>query len=507
MPSPRCYRRSTVAFVARIGLGVLLLGSACRSGESVAATGATPVDPSTPAPDAQPPTDPSEEPGLPPLPDRAVVDEVVRAAKERAQREVLAAGEPSQPELLAVPEGGLPGPALAADPMPGFFAPLQLPATGDPLAPLEHALAELEAGQRAEPVRLAIYGASGTAADLWTGYLRRYLQARFGDGGPGIISAVPQSRWYRHHELSVKCSKKHWTKYNAYRPAGEGDPGLWGPMGVCHEANNKRAWSEIGKSRRTPADRQLAFYEVLHLSQPGGGSYRAIASGQSSVVSTATEGAPALGTHRVPVSSGHPKLRLEVVGDGPVRMLGVIAETGKPGVVVDTYGMDGARITNLLDWNESLWAQSIQRRKPVLYMLGFGTNSSVDEEAEAPIADWEAGFRTIVERFTKTLPDAGCIILGPGDYPIVERGKILPRPRLAAIRAIERRLAAEFGCAYWDALTFAGGEGAKAAWVGAGLARDDYLHLTRAGYVRLGIAISDALMQRYDWRRVQQAKQ
>ncbi|MEM6993728.1 MAG: GDSL-type esterase/lipase family protein [Myxococcota bacterium] len=482
----------------------LVLAVACRSGDSAPPPASAPTDsPTAQAPAGAPePTPPAAKP-LPPLPNVAVLDETVRTAKARAQSEVLAKSEPPQPELQPLPEGGLPGPALAADPMPGFFTPLTMPPEGDPLAPFHEALAALEAGTRTEPVRLAMYGASGTAVDLWTGYLRRYLQARFGDAGPGIVSAAPHNRWYRHHELSIKSSK-HWKKHNAYRRSGEDDPGLYGPMGVCHDTSNKRAWAEIRKGRRAPADRSLSYYEILHLLQPGGGTYR-VELGGDEVADVATalaagERQPKIGSHRVDVAAGQPTLRLEATGDGPIRMLGVIAETGQPGVVVDTLGIDGAKITNQLLWDEALWAEGIRRREPVLYVLAFGTNASVNEE-ENPLAEWEQGFRTVLERFRKTLPDAGCVVFGPGDYPIVEGDQVLPRPRLNEIREIERKLAPEFGCAHWDALSFVGGEGAKPAWVEAGLARDDYLHLTRAGYVRLGIGFADALMQRYDWRR------
>lgn len=488
-----------------LGLVLAVPVLSCRSGDSTPAPVSTPSEPAAAAPEPVVDTLPPQPTPLPPLPDTAVIDAGVRAAKARAQREVLSQSEPAQPELQPLPKGALPGAALTAEPMPGFFTPLQMPPQGDPLARLESALAGLESGSSTEPVRLALYGASGTAVDLWTAYVRRYLQARFGDGGPGIVSAARHNRWYRHHELSI-TSSKHWTKRNAYRRDGEDDPGYFGPMGVCHDTASKRAWAEIRKGRRAPNDRNLAYYELLHLLQPGGGHYRIALDGTpQGDVSTALpsdESRPRLGVHRIALDSGQPPLRLEATGDGVVRMLGVIAETGQPGVVVDTLGIDGAKITNQLLWDETLWAESIVRRDPVLYVLAFGTNSSVNEED--PLSEWEAGFRQVLQRFAKTLPEAGCVIFGPGDYPIVEGDQLLPRPRLDKIRDIERRLAPEYGCAYWDALKFVGGQGAKAAWVEAGLARDDYLHLTRAGYVRLGMGFADALMQRYDWRRVQE---
>ena len=483
------------------------LALACRSGETSPTPASVPTEASVSEADKPPAEEPPAAASLPPVPDHPILDDTIRAARTRAQSEVLSGKEEPQPDLQPLPDGPLPGLDLPAEPLPGFFTKLEMPPEGDPLARFEAGLAELEAGERTEPVRVAVYGASGTAIDLWTAYVRRYLQARFGDGGPGIVSAAKHNKWYRHHELSIDSSK-HWTKHNAYRRNGEDDPGYYGPIGVCHDTASKRAWAEIGKARRAPDDRAIAFYEVLHLQQPGGGHYRLALGGKEvAKVDTACPDSdrPHLSTHRIEIDAGHPKLRIEAVGDAPIRMLGVVAETGKPGVVLDTLAFDGAKITNQLVWDEPVWADGIKRRDPALVVMAFGTNASVREE-ENPLPEWEQGFRTVLERFQKTLPDAGCVILGPGDYPIVEGDQILPRPRLAEIRAIERRLAPEYGCAYWDALKFVGGEGAKKAWVEAGLARDDYLHLTRAGYVRLGIAFADALLQRYDWRRSQENK-
>jgi lysophospholipase L1-like esterase len=356
---------------------------------------------------------------------------------------------------------------------------------------------------------VAIYGASGTAVDLWTAYVRRYLQARFGDGGPGIVSAAPHNRWYRHHELEVEASK-HWTKHNAYT-VEEDDPGWFGPMGVALSARSKHAWATIGPSRWWPDGRRVAYYELLYVEHRRGGAFTVRLDGKlAAKVSTRLskqEAEPRLGIHRLPLEldaqTEAPVLRIDVKGNGEVRMLGVIAETGEPGVVVDTLGVDGARISNQLRWHEQLWAQGLRHRDPALVVLAFGNNASMDEDV--PIGVFESGYRRVLQRLRATVPDASCVMLGPGDFPKVGEDKTLaPRPRLGEIREVERRLAAEHGCAFFDTLKLVGGDGAKQAWVDAGLSRDDYLHLTRAGYVRLGLGFGDALMHHYDWTRLHQ---
>lgn len=497
-------RLSTVAIAA------FTLALGCRPRESPA--GSTDESSATPGSNAQakgeqevPLTPLSRQAPLPPLPAAPVLDDAIRAARTRAQTEVLSPGADLLPPLQSLPDGPLPGAELQPEPMPGFFTKLDMPPDAAPLAAFEAALKQLESGERKTPVRIALLGASGTAIDLWTAYVRRYLQARFGDGGPGIVSPVPHNRWYRHHEIAVEASRKHWTKHNAFRNKDPEDPGWFGLMGVAFTATNKRAWTKLGAGRRAPADRDLAFWEVLYGVQPGGGGFRVSVGGKvvGEVATRRREEAPgiSMGIERLPIADGGtPALRLEVVGDGEVRLLGVVAENGRPGIVVDTIGVDGTKASNIVRADEALWAEGLRHRDPVLYALAFGTNESVDEDRT--LEGLEASYRELLERLRRALPRASCVVMGPGDYPKVEGGQILPRPRLDEIREIQRRLAPEHGCAFFDAHAYAGGSGAKAAFVAAGLARDDYLHLTRAGYVRFGMAFADALMQHYDWARL-----
>ena len=58
----------------------------------------------------------------------------------------------------------------------------------------ETLLRNLQAGTDPDnKVRIAVYGGSHTQADIYTGYLRTYLQERFGNGGYGFLPLVKDS--------------------------------------------------------------------------------------------------------------------------------------------------------------------------------------------------------------------------------------------------------------------------------------------------------------------------
>jgi hypothetical protein len=489
-------------------LSLMVLGSSCRRAEAPSEAAASATSPPETAKST-----PEPEPELPPLPKHAVLDEAIRAARESAQRRLLRGSEEPMPDLPPLPEGPLPGAdqPLPPEGLPGLFVPLELPEDAEPLAPFEAALAELEAGTRTTAVRVAVYGASGVAADMWTGYLRAYLQARFGDGGPGIVAGAPPHRWSHHQEIAFDASK-HWNIRNTFRLDELAPAGRFGVMGQAMSVDNPRAWSQLEPRPDSPSAESLAFYEIHYLRQRGGGRFAVKLDGEpvaeiDTGLDTAGSAphAPALGRHRVDLEPGKAHtLRIEVESEGQVRLLGVVAETGKPGVVVDALGVNGAKAEDMARWDHELWAEHLKLRDPVLYILAYGNNESVD--TDVPIAKYERDVRAMLERFAEVLPEAGCVMLGPGDYPIVEDGEPRPRPRLAKIRTIQQELAPAYGCAFLDTQAIFGGPGSKAAWIEAGLAKDDWLHMTRLGYLRFGMAVGDALMQPWDWRALHEGE-
>lgn len=173
-------------------------------------------------------------------------------------------------------------------------------------------------------------------------------------------------------------------------------------------------------------------------------------------------------------------------------------ERDTPGIVVDTLGIGGTRASNLLSWDEAVWADNVRHRDPSLVVLAYGTNEALD--TDQPIEVYEAKLREVIARIQRAAPQASCLLVGPGDFPEASSGQWLPRPRLASIVEVQARVAAETGCGFWDMLAFMGGALSMVQWVHAEprMAREDHIHLTRRGYVRMGMALVDAMMTPFD---------
>jgi hypothetical protein len=412
-----------------------------------------------------------------------------------------AEGEADDPQALALDAlepPVQPGPrADAGGPMPGWFVPIADPPEGPALASFHGALQALVEGRDSDgKVRVAMYGASGTAADVSVGYLRTYLQTRFGDGGPGFVPLVPLTKWYRHSEVVVQASKS-WRKEHAQISRGRQD-GLYGLLGASFTATASKQWAQVRPKDGSTSSEGIAHAELFFLRQPLGGSFALVVDGGPAQVVSTAAAAIEPGYHALELPPGPHTLRIETLDRAEVRVFGVVLERPDTGVVVDVLGIDGTRGRNHLTWNEAVWADNIRRRAPDLYTLSYGTNESVDASLSIPL--YAEDLREQLRRFRRLLPNASCLLLGPVDFPIVEGDRILPRPVLREIIEAQRQVAAEEGCGFWDGVAFMGGELSMPAWVTADppLARRDHLHYTRRGGARKGMALADALMHGLD---------
>lgn len=454
----------------RIGvyLGVIALG--CGPTPSTPAPPAQHPEPAAPATAPQPPA-PAPAPVLP------VVTPEAAAAHSLVQTRLL--GGPLPPSDLVHTTAIVDPGGHALD---GFHGALRRLAAGD------------------DPdgkVRVAVYGSSSVAVDRYTGYLRGYLQARFGDGGIGFVAAVPLWKWHRHNEVSLTAGRgwqvEHVQKKNLR--AG-GHAGLLGAVAV---GSRKKLTASIGQGGRewfSPLAKNTRV-ELHYLRQPGGGRFTA-AIGTRRPVTVATR-AEAIADGVIALAGGgEGPLHVRLLGDGEVRLLGALFERPEPGVVLDALGIGGTRAANMLVWDEPMWTAAVRERAPDLYVLAYGANESVDEDE--PLETYRANLEVVLARFAATLPTASCLLVGPVDFPVQDptTKQWGPRARLAAIIDTQRELAAAHGCGFFDTRAFMGGAGSMDAWVVAQLAKADHLHFSKLGYLHLGRMLADALMAGYD---------
>lgn len=497
----------------RIALATLLMIGACRDAESaVQATAAEP----TVAP--EPATTPPVETPMVALEGATTLRARVKAQQSALGPELglfedergkpvpwlaagpIVAGDPGMSDdvLDALPgSSGLGDPtAIGARPngnMLGLFVAIEGP--GEPLAHFHRALRRLAGGYDDDDgkVRVLLYGASHTEADIYPQYLRSYLQERFGNGGHGFSMPAPPWRGYQPIEVEVR-GFEHWDTTHAQHHERDAD-GRYGLLGASISTASPRAFGQIIPGKGVVSSR----YELYYLEQPRGGTIELFADGRAVAEVHTAASAMRAGYHSFELPPGEHTLELRARGDGEVRVFGMTLERAEPGVVVDTLGISGTRAANALEWDTALWREHVQRRRPDLVVLAFGTNEATD--TQQPIADYEERLRAVLARYREAMGDVSCVLVGPGDFPQrTDNEQFVPRPRVREIIAAQRRVAPDYGCGFWDLQAFMGGELSMPQWVRAepAMANPDHVHLTRRGYVRMGMALADALMDGFD---------
>lgn len=368
---------------------------------------------------------------------------------------------------------------------------------------LEHfhgQLARLEAGEK-KRLRILAYGASHTAGDLYTGYLRAYLQSRFGNGGQGFVAMAKLNRWYRTLNFEVESNGFRIQHSQRKTPEKEGHFGLLGAAAV--------GYSKFGKASVFPTSEsdtalQASDYEIFYYAEPRGGDFE-LTIGKSPGEVISTRGTNEARYFPFQLAPGWHRVTVRPRGNGFVRIFGVSIERDEPGVVLDTLGINGARQANALSWNQALWTEHMQRRNPDLVLFAYGTNEAGD--TRQPLGAYLRDLKGVLSRFREALPHASCVLVGPGDFPIETPGGYVPRPRLQEIIQVQREVAPAFNCGFFDTFRFMGGEGSMQRWVAASppLAAPDHIHLRARGYVKLGMTLGDALLRAYDAHRAEPA--
>jgi lysophospholipase L1-like esterase len=350
------------------------------------------------------------------------------------------------------------------------------------LDPFFRALAAAKSRRRIEPVRVMHYGDSHTAADILTAEIRRSLQREFGDGGAGYMSARNPFSTPRRGVQSGATSG-WWIDGVGKGGATDGIYGLAG-FSLSTDKADERAWIETACNH----------FEIYYLKQPGGGQIDITVNGTSvlerplSLQSDAP--APDYFTYDSP-SDRIQRIEVRTTTAGKVRLLGIVTEHIAPGVTYDVLGINGARATRLLSWNDTAFVDNIVQRKPDLIIVAYGTNEVTDSDWS--VESYQRMFANILRRFRRAAPQASILVYGPPDRS--DNG--LAVSKMPAMIEAQRRAAIDAGAAFWNSYAAMGGAGSMDTWAAEGLGQGDHVHLTKEGYIRMGDMFYGDLMEAY----------
>lgn len=362
---------------------------------------------------------------------------------------------------------------------------------GKSMRALHEALARAAAGEG--QARLLFFGGSHVASDLFTGYLRRELQARYGDAGHGFVVPVHPWRTYRHHDIGIESDADRWETHRIR--VGDTEVERVGIAGVAMQSTRPDSFGAVTTIGEGETGTAAGLFELYYMSQPRGGELDVLIDGRRArrISTQSTKTSTGYATFRVP--DGPHRFEIRTVDKRPVRLFGLAVERDKPGVIVDTLGINGSRARYQLLWDDAIYREHLRRRKPDLVVLAYGTNESGDD---SPIEDYERDLRRVVQRVRETVPEASCLLIGPSDRPTqIEERVFEDRDRTMRLIEVQHRVALELGCGFFDLVAFQGGALSMVQWAAndPAYASQDHIHFNRLGYQRLGEVLLAALLE------------
>lgn len=369
------------------------------------------------------------------------------------------------------------------------------------LAGVFEALAATEAGTRDRPVHILQIGDSHTAGDRITGKLRVDLQRRFGRAGRGVMPPGVPYDGYAPYQVTV--AQRGWLMETAplLPPSGS----TLQRMGVAGVRAVGLRDAVMGFEPE-PGSEATAFGVCGRASLDGsgviveaGGIGRALnlGDGVSEVCRTLTFPGPMA------------SVRLTAAGEGAV-IDSVWLDGAARGVVVSNLGRVGATLRDLAARDEGIVSAELAAWRPDLIVIAFGTNDGFDDGLDA--GAYETLLRGQIARLRRLSPGASLMLLGAPDAQrsgvtggCSADGMRAPPPKLAVVRDVQRRVAADLGVAFWDWHGRMGGDcSADRLALGAEpLMRGDRVHFTNAGSDWIGGILTGDLMGAYDrWKPI-----
>jgi hypothetical protein len=435
-----------------------------------------------------------------PLPEGKGLDALIRRAPapaatvgETATLETREQAELEQPEEVELPAAAA---TLVKAPTEGKAPRSIEDPSGRALEPFYAALLGAERKEPNAVARVTYWGDSIVAGDFVTTTLRRKLQRRFGEAGHGFMLMANAWPGYFHNDV-VRVAAPGWQVSRVVGPFSK--DGLYGFGGVSFRSPGPGVFSRFATTKKGTFGRAVSRFVVDYLEHPEGGTIQISIDGETHETFETRGDVTRSASRKYDVPEGPHELEVRAMTSG-VRAYGVSMERSGPGVVLDAIGIQGCRIRFLDQTDDAHWAEQLKQHNPNLTVFHYGMNESEDGEL-FPLDQYASTMKAVLEQVRAALPGSACLLIGPMDRADKRGDVYSSRPVIPKLAAIQRRVAGEVGCGYFDTYGAMGGLGSMGTWVQRGLGAADLAHPTGAGAEVLGGWIYLALVEGYETYR------
>lgn len=351
------------------------------------------------------------------------------------------------------------------------------------------------AGEGKGVARALHYGDSTIAADGLARTIRSRLQSRFGNAGPGFISAGMDPRWNKRSDVDTSRSGE-WTTKSILNGGASGRYGLGGIVGIGQAG----AYATLRAVNAAKTVLPMKHLELWYQTGAGYGGFWASVDDKEVANQSAAAEATADQRFTLDVPEGFSKLAFGVTG-GPVPWYGVVLESGGPGVTWEALGVIGVGSKSFTTFNRAhLNAQMAQRNPDLVTVMLGGNEAGWPALMSGDGSSYVPYYRTALDIIRAGAPNASCLVIAPLDQGTREEDVPTSKKSIPRMVAAQRTAAQQAGCGFWSAFDAMGGSGAIVKWSSYKypLAWTDLIHLSGAGLEIIGNLLSDAMLQDYD---------
>lgn len=357
---------------------------------------------------------------------------------------------------------------------------------------LDPVLRKLKAKQK---VRFLQLGDSHIAADYITSMIRHRLQAKYGDGGRGLMHI--DQRW-GFGGRKTKRKDSTWTQTRVVDKYGPGKPfGISGMSLVSKKKGAKVAY------RVLPGDEVLRVY---YQQRPKGAPVQVRFEGKEiGRFETAGAAQSKVFELELPAPAGAPPKKkrgpagwtLELVAQAKGAQLFSIAfeKKGSTGVIYESVGPVGADAKVYLQTGRDSFVQHLKAHAPDVVVLMVGGNDALKSRKKwTDLAQVKKDHEALLDLLKSTLPNTAVMIWSPMDAGDKKGKRVTSKPLLGEVRDLQKAVAAAKGAAFWDTLEAMGGVGAVKRWHAARVMNSDLVHPKKRAADLLGQLFADALL-------------
>lgn len=339
--------------------------------------------------------------------------------------------------------------------------------------------------------RVVTYGDSIIASDHITDVVRQRLQERFGSAGQGFLLIARYNE--RQRRLRTGDATGGWqVDHIASGNHGSKEFGYVGAAFTSERVGAETTFPDIAGSR---------LVDLFYLAARKGGAVTLLADGVQVASVDTRAGGDEASYYSLVLPKGARRLTVRAGAPG-IRLFGVTLEAPVPGVVFESLGVPGATAETWLYPDEAGFERQLGRRQPALVVTMLGGNDArALHQKRKTMQHIEQTTRAFIARIQASAPDADCLIVSPLDGADAKTsGEMRSKAEVPAVVAMQRRVAADAGCAFWDMYRAMGATGSIARWYKAGLINPDLIHPHGFGADILGELMAEALMNAYDAR-------